>query len=129
MKAAVTHWRTTLDRDGRSVRGCGGGAGSRSPLTSRRSSVVLVVWRWRHRLSFETWAGSVAAVVVAALGCLRPPAAGLAAGLRADRAGRGPAHRGHVEPVRPEQGAGGDRSSASDQVPRVLRVRSGAVVG
>lgn len=55
-KAAVTHWRTTLSI---TVVGAWVWWWSWLPvvLTLAGIAVVLVVWRWRHRLSFEAWAG------------------------------------------------------------------------
>jgi DNA segregation ATPase FtsK/SpoIIIE, S-DNA-T family len=56
VKAAVTHWRTTL---GGLVLGAWVWWWGWLPVTATfvLVAVVLVVWRWRHRLSFEIWAG------------------------------------------------------------------------
>lgn len=123
-KAAVTHWRTTLG--GTILAGwvwwCGW-----VPVTGALLAVVvvLVVWRWRHRLSFETWAGRRLrswwqrwAVYARKLpGWLR--ACGLTV-MDADRpivVTANPLGRNKVR-RQPKQRA--------DQVPKVLRVRSGA---
>ena len=56
VKAAVTHWRTTLAV---TVMGAWVWLWGWLPVTLAvvAVAVALVVWRWRHRLSFETWAG------------------------------------------------------------------------
>jgi len=56
IKAAVTHWRTTLAVSGMSVWLWWWGW---LPVVVVLAlvAVVLVVWRWRHRVSFEIWAG------------------------------------------------------------------------
>ncbi len=125
IKAAVTHWRTTLGISrhrcvavvvGLAVPRRGAGRSSRS---------ALVVWRWRHRVSFETWAGRRLrswwqrwAVYARRLpGWLR--ACGLTV-LDADRPivlTANPLGRNKVR-RQPKQRV--------DQVPRVLGVRSGA---
>ena len=55
-EAAVTHWRTTL---GGAMLGAWLWWWSWLPVacTVVGVAVGLVVWRWRHRLSFETWVG------------------------------------------------------------------------
>jgi S-DNA-T family DNA segregation ATPase FtsK/SpoIIIE len=56
VKAAVTHWRTTL---GVSVAAVWLWWWGWLPVTATVVMVVVgvVVWRWRHRISFEAWAG------------------------------------------------------------------------
>lgn len=56
IKAAVTHWRTTL---GVSVVGAWVWWWGWLPvgLIVAAVAVALAVWRWRHRISFEVWAG------------------------------------------------------------------------
>src|SRR5262245_24916814 len=54
-RAAVTHWRTTLTV---AVVGAWMLWWGWPPvvLTLVGVAAVMAVWRWRHRLSFETWA-------------------------------------------------------------------------
>jgi S-DNA-T family DNA segregation ATPase FtsK/SpoIIIE len=56
IKAAVTHWRTTLAVTVGSAWLWWWGWVS-VVVVLVLVAVVLVVWRWRHRVSFETWAG------------------------------------------------------------------------
>jgi len=123
-KAAVTHWRTTLSG---ALLGVWLWWWGWLPVTGVVVAVVvgLLVWRWRHRLSFETWAGHRLrswwqrwAIYARKLpGWLR--ACGLTV-MDADRpivVTANPLGRNKVR-RQPKQRA--------DQVPRVLRVRSGA---
>jgi DNA segregation ATPase FtsK/SpoIIIE, S-DNA-T family len=124
VKAAVTHWRTSL---GVMLVGAWMWWWSWLPvvLTVAAGTVAMVVWRWRHRLSFEAWAGRRLRswwqrwVIYARRlpGWLR--ACGLTV-LDEDRpivVTANPLGRNKVR-RRPKQ--------RTDQVPRVLRVCSGA---
>ncbi|MFC4853643.1 FtsK/SpoIIIE domain-containing protein [Actinophytocola glycyrrhizae] len=124
VKAAVTHWRTTL---GGTLLAAVLWWSGWVPVTAAAVvvPVVLLVWRWRHRLSFETWAGwrlrswwQRWAVYAPKLpGWLR--ACGLTV-LDADRpivVTANPLSRNKVR-RQPKQ--------RTDQVPKVLKVRSGA---
>jgi S-DNA-T family DNA segregation ATPase FtsK/SpoIIIE len=123
-KAAVTHWRTTV---GGLLLGGWLWWWGWVPVVCTLAGVAvgLVVWRWRHRLSFEAWAGRwlrswwLRWVLYARRlpGWLR--ACGLTV-LDADRPivlTANPLSRNKVR-RQPKQ--------RTDQVPRVIRVRSGA---
>jgi S-DNA-T family DNA segregation ATPase FtsK/SpoIIIE len=124
IKAAVTHWRTTL---GQVLLGAWllWWGWLSLVVVLALVAVGLVVWRWRHRVSFETWAGRWLrswwqrwAVYARRLpGWLR--ACGLTI-VDADRPivlTANPLGRNKVR-RQPKQRV--------DQVPRVIRVRSGA---
>jgi S-DNA-T family DNA segregation ATPase FtsK/SpoIIIE len=123
-KAAVTHWRTTL---GGLLLGAWLWWWGWLPVacTVGGVGVGLVVWRWRHRLSFETWAGRwlrswwLRWMLYARRlpGWLR--ACGLTV-LDADRPIVLTANPLGRNKVRRQQ------KQRTDQVPRVVRVRSGA---
>lgn len=123
IKAAVTHWRTTL-----SAFMLGMCLMSLGLLTVVLVAVVvavsLAVWRWRHPTSFETWAGRrlrswwLRWTVYAR----RLPGWLRACGLTV----RDPSQSVVVVAALGRRGVRRQQRPRADQVPRVLRVRSGA---